>query len=111
MSDEHEGETTLIPLFDRLAAGDASAAELIIKRSMGRLELLARQRLAHFPLVKQQNQTDDVVQGALLRLHRALGAVTPESVGHFMRLASVQIRRELLDLRRRIEGVGKDRVR
>jgi len=35
MSDESEGGKTLIPLFDRLAAGDTSAADEIIKHSYG----------------------------------------------------------------------------
>src|SRR5262249_6153321 len=45
-------------------------------------------------------QTDDVCQGAMLRLCRALADVTPASPRAFFRLAALQIRRELIDLAR-----------
>jgi RNA polymerase sigma-70 factor (ECF subfamily) len=40
----------------------------------------------------------------LLRLHRCLTQVKPASVADFFRLATVQIRRELLDLAKRHRG-------
>lgn len=110
MSEEQEGGTTLIPLFDRLAAGDTSAADEIIGHAMERLKLLARKRLLSFPAVRHLHETDDIVQGAAMRLHRALKAVRPTSVEQFMRLASTQIRRELLDLKRHEFGVNEDRA-
>jgi RNA polymerase sigma-70 factor (ECF subfamily) len=111
MFDEHEGETTLIPLFDRLAAGDTSAADEIIEHSMARLKLLAHKRLMSFPLVHKSHETDDIVQGASVRLYRALKGIAPASAGHFMRLAAIQIRRELLDLQRHLAGIRKGVVR
>ena len=111
MPDENEGGTTLLPLFDRLAAGDTSAADEIITHAMGRLTLLARKRLKSFPAVRGLHETGDVVQEAAMRLHRALKEVRPASVAQFMRLASTQIRRELIDLKRHEFGVGEDRVR
>jgi RNA polymerase sigma factor (sigma-70 family) len=110
MSDEHTGETTLIPLFDRLAAGDTSAADDIIDHAMERLKLLAHKRMKSFPAVRQRHETVDVVQGAAMRLYRALKAVRPTSVEQFLRLAATQIRRELLDLKRHEFGVNEDRV-
>ncbi len=110
MHDENDGGTTLIPLFDRLAAGDTSAADDIIEHAMGRLKLLAHKRLKSFPAVHQRHQTDDVVQNAAMRLYSALKAVRPTSVEHFMRLASTQILRELIDLKRHEFGVNEDRV-
>ena len=62
MPDEHEGGTTLIPLFDRLAAGDTGAADEIIDKALKRLELLAHKRLQSFPFVHGLHQTDDIVQ-------------------------------------------------
>jgi RNA polymerase sigma-70 factor (ECF subfamily) len=54
-------------------------------------------------------ETDDVWNNSLLRLHRALASVKPESVAHFFNLASCQIQRELVDLARHYfgpEGIG-----
>jgi RNA polymerase sigma factor (sigma-70 family) len=110
MPDEHTGGTTLIPLFDRLAAGDTSAADEIITHSIERLRRLAHKRMKSFLAVRQRHETDDVVQGAALRLHRALKAIRPTSVEQFTRLAATQIRRELLDLKRHEFGVNEDRV-
>ena len=42
--------------------------------------------LAKFPGVRRWEQTGDVLQGALVRLHRALGEVQIESVQHFHNL-------------------------
>ena len=111
MFDENEGGTTLMPLIDRLANGDTSAAEEIIKHSMERLRLLAHKRLLSFPDVRGRQETDDVVQHAALKLYRALKADAPTSPGHLMRLASTQIRRVLLDMKRHEVGVGEDRVK
>ena len=54
--------------------------------------------LRGYPLVRRWEQTDDVLQNAMLRLYRALADVTPDSLRHFYNLAALQIRRELLDL-------------
>lgn len=50
--------------------------------------------------VQRWSDTDDVLQASLLRLHRALASVQPESVRKFYGLAATQIRRELIDLAR-----------
>jgi RNA polymerase sigma-70 factor (ECF subfamily) len=111
MPEEQEGGTTLISLFNRLAAGDTSAADEIIAHAMERLKRLAHKRLKSFPAVRGLHETEDVVQGAAMRLYRALKAVPPTSVEQFLRLASTQIRRELIDLKRHEFGVNEDRVR
>src|SRR4051794_38006010 len=110
MSDENEGATTLIPLFERLANGDKSAAEEIIGHAMRRLKEMAHLRLRSYEKVHQLHQTDDVVQNAAMRLYRALKDVVPTSPGHFTRLCAEQIRRELIDLARSEYGVNQDRV-
>jgi RNA polymerase sigma-70 factor (ECF subfamily) len=61
------------------------------------------------PAVQRWAQTDDVLQGALVRLLRALESIHPDSVREFIALASQQIRRELIDLARHYygpEGIG-----
>jgi RNA polymerase sigma-70 factor (ECF subfamily) len=65
--------------------------------------------LKAFPAVRRWEQTDDVCQIASLRLHRALAGVVPQSARHFLNIAAVQIRRELIDLSRHYggpEGLG-----
>jgi RNA polymerase sigma-70 factor (ECF subfamily) len=81
--------------------GDRRALDELIRRTGQRLERLARKMLGTFPAVRAREQTVDVLQSALIRLTRALGEATPESVRDFYRLAAEQIRRELLDLTRR----------
>ena len=91
-------------VIDRLGAGDPAARDELIRSAMGRLEQLARKMLRGFPGVKRWEDTGDVLQNALLRLVRALGAVTPGSSREFFGLAAAQIRRELLDLARHYQG-------
>jgi RNA polymerase sigma-70 factor (ECF subfamily) len=56
--------------------------------------------LKSYGRVGRWSDTDDLLQNSLLRLHRALATVQPESVRKFYGLASTQIRRELIDLAR-----------
>lgn len=102
---EQPGNTTVIQgLLDRLAAGDESAKEELIKHSMERLRRLARKMLRENPAVRRWNETDDVLQNALMRLNRALQTERPESTRRFVGLAATQIRRELIDLWRHHYG-------
>jgi len=63
------------------------------------------------PGLQRWEQTDDVFQNAMLRLHRALGEAKVETSRHFFNLAAVQIRRELIDLGRKHfgpHGIGRN---
>jgi RNA polymerase sigma-70 factor (ECF subfamily) len=51
-----------------------------------------------YPRVARWEETDDILQNAMLRLCAALEKGEPENARHFFRLAALQIRRELLDL-------------
>jgi RNA polymerase sigma-70 factor (ECF subfamily) len=98
---------------DRLRAGDPAARNELIRHSRDRLRLLTRQMLRSFPGVRQWEETSDVLQNVLLRLDRALQAVTPPTPRDFLRLATAQIRRELIDLARHHggpEGLGANLV-
>ncbi len=97
-TDEAEG------LLDRHRAGDDSARPELIRLAQGRFTALARAMLRRYPHVRRWEQTDDLVNAALLRLHRGLAEVKPESVRHFDNLAASQIRRELIDLARSYHG-------
>jgi RNA polymerase sigma-70 factor (ECF subfamily) len=91
-------------MLERLRAGDHSAWDEVYAHTGTRLETLASKMLRGFPEVRRWEQTADVLQNATLRLLRALRAVQPSSVGDFFALAGVQIRRELLDLKRHYCG-------
>jgi RNA polymerase sigma-70 factor (ECF subfamily) len=60
--------------------------------------------LKGYPGVRRWEQTDDVLQNALVRLDRALRSVRPPTAPDFFRLAAAQIRRELIDMARRYSG-------
>lgn len=70
----------------------------------GHMRTMAHRMLRGFAGVRRWDETDDIVQGAALRLHRALADVVPCSPAGFMGLVAVQVRRELLDLARRYSG-------
>ena len=85
---------------DRLRRGDESARDEIINHSCERLRELTSKMLRGYPKLRRWEQTDDVLQNALLRLHRSLAEVQPESVRQFLGLAATQVRRSLIDLAR-----------
>ena len=89
---------------DRLRDGDEAARESLLQYSCERLRRLTRKMLRRFERVHRWEQTDDVLQSAMLRLHRTLLDVRPESPADFYRLAALNIRRELLDLAKHYFG-------
>ena len=95
------GATTTAQLqfwIDRLRSGDTTARDQLINACCSRLLQLTRKMLRRYPRVKRWEETDDVLQNVTLRLRRTLAQVAPGSVRDFLRLASLNIRRELLDL-------------
>lgn len=98
------GNTTEIrTLLERLKAGEDSVREELIRHSCEQLRIRASQMLRNDRLGRWE-QTDDVLQEALVQLHKALREVHPESVPKFFGLAALQIRRTLIDLARRHFG-------
>jgi RNA polymerase sigma factor (sigma-70 family) len=91
-------DTELQRLIDLALGGDASAREALLAHAADRLLRLTRKMFHGHADLRRWEMTDDVFQGAMLRLHRALAEVRVESVRHFFNLAAVQVRRELLDL-------------
>jgi RNA polymerase sigma-70 factor (ECF subfamily) len=90
-------------LFTAFAHGDLSARERIVEACSERLRHLTHKILQTYPGVRRYDDTDDVFQGAIMRLHRALGqmALAGETPRSLMALGAVQIHRELVDLARR----------
>jgi RNA polymerase sigma-70 factor (ECF subfamily) len=93
-----DSTTQLQGFLDRMAAGDVAARGELIGRAYARLRRLAHKMLKGFPRVRSFEDTGDVLHDSLARLLRALEAVPPASVAEFFRIASRQIRWELLDL-------------
>jgi RNA polymerase sigma factor (sigma-70 family) len=91
-------------LVDKLKAGDESARQELINCACDRLTKLTRRMLRGYPRVHRWEQTDDVMQNALMRLYRTLADVKPASAADFYRLAALNIRRELLDLAKHYYG-------
>ena len=97
-------DTQLQKLVDLARSGNGTANELLINHACDRLLRLTRKMFHGYPGLRRWEQTDDVFQNSLFRLHRALSAVQVESVAHFFNLAAEMVRRELLDLKKRHFG-------
>lgn len=88
----------------RLQAGDCTARNDLLRVAGTRLTQLTHAMFKDYARLRRWEETGDVLQNALVRLCRALEAVTPPTVRDFYRLATLQIRRELIDLARRHYG-------
>jgi RNA polymerase sigma-70 factor (ECF subfamily) len=102
---EVNGHTAVLgQLLERLRQGNEAASvqarSEVIHHACERLETLTRRMFRHYPRLRRWEQTGDVLQNALLRLHRSLATVRPESAAAFYGLAAAHIRRELIDLAR-----------
>src|SRR5688500_2621094 len=89
---------------DRLKGGDAAARDDLIRTAADRMLLLTRQMLRRYQGVARWEATDDVCQNAMIRMCRALEQIVPPAPLDFFKLASTQIRRELIDLARHYHG-------
>lgn len=89
---------------DRLRAGDEAARTDLLNHACGVLHALTRKMFKDYARVRRWEESGDVAQNAALRLWRTLQAVTPGTVREFLRLAALQIRRELIDLARHHYG-------
>jgi RNA polymerase sigma-70 factor (ECF subfamily) len=88
----------------RLQEGDPSAREALLTSAGERLRHLAHRMLQTYPRVRRWEQTDDVLQNAMMRLFRTLTDVPPRTAADFLRLAALNLRRELLDLTKHYYG-------
>jgi len=99
---DHPGEVQR--WLERLQEGDPAARDGLLNHACERLRRLTRKMLKGFGRVRRWEQTDDVLQNALVRLWNALQQVTPRTAREFFGLAALQIRRELIDLARQYYG-------
>jgi RNA polymerase sigma-70 factor (ECF subfamily) len=89
---------------ERLHGGEEAARRELLEGTCERLTQLTRTMLRDYRRLKRWEETEDVLQNAMLRLYRALQEVTPPTLRDFYRLATAQIRRELIDLSRHYYG-------
>jgi RNA polymerase sigma-70 factor (ECF subfamily) len=97
-------DTQIQKLLDKAKSGTEFDRNELINRSCSRLLKLTRKMFHNFKSLQRWEQTDDVFQNALVRLHRSLLEVQVDNVRHFFNLAALQIRRELLDLTKHYYG-------
>ena len=97
-------DTQLQNLISRGLNGDSTANDALLAHACERLLRLTRKMFHAYPSLRRWEQTDDVFQNSMLRLHDALVAKQVTSVRHFFNLAGLQIRRELIDLGRHHYG-------
>jgi RNA polymerase sigma-70 factor (ECF subfamily) len=97
--------THLQGLLDLLNAGHDSARNALLQGSLDRFRRLARKMFPRFSRLRKLDETDDVVQKALLRLHRALDRVKPKDVRAYVGLAARQVRWVLCDLAHKAAAV------
>jgi RNA polymerase sigma factor (sigma-70 family) len=95
MADFPPDTTSLLDLFSR---GDEQARSALLLHARVRLQKRASQMLRRYPTVKRWEETDDVMQDALIRLNRTLSKVSPQSSLFFWNLAARHINWALLDL-------------
>jgi len=100
--------------FEALVAAAASGRECdqavakdrLVRLAIDHMRTVVHRMLRGFPAVSRWEQTDDVLQGAVMRFARALEVVTPRDGDHLIRLMALQVRRELLDLARKYSSDG-----
>jgi len=97
-------ETRIHCLIEAVNRGNARAEDALLNHVYGRLQALTRRMFRGKDRLHRWEQTDDVLQNAMLRLHRAIASTEISSPRHFMNLATIQIRRELIDLGRKHFG-------
>jgi RNA polymerase sigma-70 factor (ECF subfamily) len=96
-------------LLDRYRAGDESAKAQLIDRAYQRLLVVARRLLGSFPAVRVDEETAGVLGDAYASLAASMAELKPQTVRQFMALATLEIRRSLLDRMRKLHGRGKQR--
>lgn len=94
-------------LLDRFAVGDETAKAPLIERAYQRLLMVARKLLNSFPSVRVDEETTGVLNDAYASLAASLSELKPRTVRQFMALATLEIRRCLLDRMRKIRGRGQ----
>lgn len=97
---EFEHSTRINNLLAQVKAKEPKAREELISHSLERLQRLSRKMFRKHPILCNLEQTDDIVQKLVIKLHKILDDLTPEDTSSYFKLASQNIRWILLDLAR-----------
>jgi len=84
----------------RLQAGAELGREELFQHACERLRRLTRKILRDYSRLQRWQETDDVFQSAMVRLHQNLQKHTPASAQEFFQWSAKEIRRTLIDLSR-----------
>ena len=99
------GHTTALGRWlERLKTGCPEAKDAVIEHTCERLRIMARTMLRSSPRVRRFEETDDLLQDALVRLHRSLAEVKPATPKDYYGYSGLQLRRQLIDLARKHYG-------
>jgi len=98
MSDDSSQSVRLQRYLDLAREGDESARHELLGVAAQRVREIASKMLNRFPRVRRWEESDDILQNVVMRLMRTLEQIQPATVCDFLKLASLQTRRELLDM-------------
>ena len=104
MSSERDSESQIESILERLRAGDDSAREDLLKHCEKRLHYIAHGMLKGFRTVGSFEQTDDVLNKAMMGMWKSLRQVHPDSPEGFIWWARKRIRWVLLDFAKKYRG-------
>lgn len=96
--------STIQACLDEIKASQPGSHDKLLEACQLRLRLLIQAILVKYQRLTRWEAEDDILQNVLLRLDKALRALTIESTTDFLRLSAALIRRELIDLIRRHFG-------
>ena len=82
----------------KLKLGLPESRNALLEHSQKRLRHMVRRQFWQQQDLRRLEETDDILQKALIRLNKAMETIQPDSVAEFFALASQQIRWVLLDL-------------
>ncbi|MFN6051090.1 MAG: ECF-type sigma factor, partial [Planctomycetia bacterium] len=82
----------------KLKLGLPESRNALLEHSQKRLRHMVRRQFWQQQDLRRLEETDDILQKALIRLNKAMETIQPDTVAEFFGLASQQIRWVLLDL-------------
>jgi RNA polymerase sigma factor (sigma-70 family) len=95
-----ESSAAIHEWLDQLDDQQSVARDELVRLSVERVRFLVRQLMLGFSRLRRWEDSDDVLQATLVKLHKSLATLRPQSVAEYYGLAMLHIRRELIDLAR-----------
>lgn len=99
-----EFDTRIMQDYIERMRADPKVRDDLYRAVESRLIRLSRHMLRDFPRLAVMTEAEDILQAAAMRLMRALQTITPVGTREFFQLATVQLKRELIDLTRQYFG-------